>query len=151
MGSRRRQSRDLGKDGRGACAPPPAVGGRFRPLSTADSEAIRCAALDILARIGMAEVPDWLSSALIGGGARRRDDGRMVFPRRCVEAAVERAARTVALPGFVEDRGLEIGGGRVHIGTGGAAVQVLDAATEVFRDSTLADLYGLMRVLDHCP
>ena len=151
MGSRRRQGRDLGKDRRGACTPPPAVGGRFRPLSTADSETIRCAALDILARIGMAEAPDWLSNTLIGGGARRRDDGRMVFPRRCVEAAIERAARTVSLPGFVEDRGLEIGGGRVHIGTGGAAVQVLDAATETFRDSTLADLYGLMRVLDHCP
>ena len=57
----------------------------------------------------------------------------------------------MALPGFREDRGLQIGGGHVHIGSGGAAVQVLDAETGSYRDSTLADLYAMMRVLEACP
>ena len=68
-----------------------------------------------------------------------------------VERAVERSPSRVDLPGFVEDRGLTIGTGTVHVGTGGAAVRTLDAATDTYRDSTLADLWSMMRVLDECP
>lgn len=151
MVSRKRQGRERGHDGRGPLAQPPAVGGCFQPLNETDSGRIRDAAFDILAGIGMAQAPEWLARALTAGGAGRRHDGRIVFPRQQVEKAIGRAARAVSLPGYLEDRGIDIGGGRVHIGTGGAAVQVLDAATDSFRESTLDDLYGLMRVLDHCP
>ena len=54
----------------------------------------------------------------------------------------------VSLPGFDTHHGLEIGAGKVHIGTGGAAVQVLDSNTGEYRDSTLDDLYRMMRTLD---
>ncbi len=64
-----------------------------------------------------------------------------------VEDALGRAARKVELPGFVVDKGLEIGGGRVHIGTGGAAVEILDAHAMAFRDAGLDDLYRLMRIV----
>ena len=68
-----------------------------------------------------------------------------------VEAALKRAPSTVSLPGFVEDRGVSIGGDGVHIGTGGAAVSVLDAQTGTYRDSQLSDLWTMMRVLDELP
>ena len=51
----------------------------------------------------------------------------------------------------MEQKGLQIGGGYVHIGTGGAAVEVLESDTHQFRESTLSDLYQMMRVLDVCP
>jgi len=125
-------------------------GGRYRPLSDRECERIIDSAFKILARVGIADAPDWLRDRLLELGAKQRDDGRITFSRALVEEAVKRARRKVILPGFDADSGLEIGGGYVHIGTGGAAVQTLDATTGVYRDSTLSDLYQVMRVLDHC-
>ncbi|MEM7293247.1 MAG: trimethylamine methyltransferase family protein [Pseudomonadota bacterium] len=125
-------------------------GGNFQPLSPAQRDAIVDHAFKILSDVGMADAPDWLAQLLIEKGAHRRSDGRLCFPASVVEAALKRAAKTVALPGFRESDGIQVGGGYVHIGTGGAAVQTLDAASGDYRDSTLRDLYSMMRVLDHC-
>lgn len=126
-------------------------GGRFRPLSDLELELITSNAFAILEHIGMADAPPWLEEKLLAKGASRRDDGRVTFPRSLVEKTIAQSPSTVALPGFVEDRGLDIGGGRVHLGTGGAAVEVLDPDTREYRSSTLADLYALMRVVDQSP
>ena len=93
------------------------VGGGFRPLDDQGRDAIIDAAFDILARVGLADAPPWLADLLIHAGASQRPDGRLTFGRKQVEAALQRAASTVALPGYIEKRGLDIGGGRVHIGT----------------------------------
>ncbi len=105
----------------------------------------------MLENVGMADAPPGLVTRLIAGGARERSDGRILLPRSMVEGALSRAPSTVSLPGFVEDNGVSIGGQGVHIGTGGAAVQVLDAATGTYRDSELRDLWSMMRVLDEMP
>ncbi|MEM7075792.1 MAG: trimethylamine methyltransferase family protein [Pseudomonadota bacterium] len=130
---------------------PPPAGGRFRPLSRSDVATIVQAAVEILARTGIADCPEDVAWRLLQGGATRRDDGRICFPRTMVETAIDRACRSVDLPGFVENRGLTIGGGRVHIGTGGAATEVLDSATGSFRGARLADLYELMCLVGHLP
>ena len=147
--SRRRERPE--QDDAPALSAPRYEGGRYRPLSDCDLAAITDAAFEILARIGMAAAPEWLAERLCEGGARLRPDGRLVFRRAAVEAAIDGAAPRVSVPGYRESLGIEVGGGRVHIGTGGAAVQVLDAATGGYRDSTLADLYRLLRVVDRCP
>ena len=67
-----------------------------------------------------------------------------------IEDALSRAPAKVDLPGFTDAHGLTIGGGAVHIGTGGAAVQVLDSASGEYRDSGLQDLWRMMSVLDQC-
>jgi trimethylamine--corrinoid protein Co-methyltransferase len=115
-------------------------------LDPAGVERIITAALDILARTGIAECPDALAAQMVAAGATRRDDGRVCFPKTMVETAIARAAGRVSLPGFVEDKGLTVGGGHVHIGTGGAATEILDSATGAFRGAQLADLYDLMRL-----
>lgn len=127
------------------------TGGRYQPLSTKERDQITDSAFAILAQIGIANAPPWLAALLLEQGAKQRADGRITFPRHLVESAIRRANHRVSLPGFVEHRGLDIGGGQVHIGTGGAAVQVLDAASQNYRDATLNDLYRMMRVLDACP
>lgn len=128
--------------------PPP--GGRFQPLDDGSLRAITGAAFDILSRIGVATDALGMRELAIAGGAVQRHDGRLTFPRALVEDVIARCCKRVELPGFDRQRGIEVGGGRVHVGTGGAAVQVLDADTGAFRDSTLADLYGLMRIVDAC-
>ncbi|MDH3759496.1 MAG: trimethylamine methyltransferase family protein [Gammaproteobacteria bacterium] len=125
-------------------------GGRYQPLSDHECEQIIDSSLEILQTIGIADVPDWLQGPMLENGASRRQDGRLTFARGDVEKALRRASHRVSLPGFDDNRGLDIGGGHVHIGTGGAAVQTLDSDSGEYRDSTLRDLYRMMRVLDRC-
>ncbi len=127
------------------------AGGRFCPLSDAELAKITDHAFDILSTIGMSGLPPDATKRALDQGARLREDGRICFDPSMVREACNRAPGTVHLPGFTPDRNLTIGKGHVHIGTGGAAVQVLDAKTEAYRDSTLQDLHNLMRVLDASP
>ena len=108
-------------------------------------------AFDILASIGMAGLPPEATRRALQAGAHHRADGRICFPEKMILKALDRAPKRIDLPGFTPMRDLSIGGQRVHIGTGGAAVQVLDASSQEFRDSCLSDLTVLMRILDACP
>lgn len=128
----------------------PPTGGRFMPLDDAKLAHITDTAFDILERIGVSNAPADIRTLAFENGAEERADGRITFPRSLVEDMIAKACKRVELPGHVRDRGIEVGGGKVHIGTGGAAVQVLDAATNTFRDSSLQDLYELMRIVDAC-
>ncbi len=130
---------------------PPPPGGAYRPLSNTDRDRIVDHAFDMLEHVGMDDAPERHADLLLSAGATRRDDGRLLFSRSMVEAALTRAPSTVSLPGFTEDRGVSIGGEGVHIGTGGAAVQMLDAASGTYRDSELRDLWTMMRVVDELP
>ena len=127
------------------------MGQRYCPLDDRQLRQIADAAFEILAGTGMAGVPPGLTAELVSAGAVARPDGRVCFPRTMVEDALARAPETVDLPGFTEAHGLTIGGGAVHIGTGGAAVQVLDAASGAYSEASLADLYALMRVVEASP
>jgi trimethylamine--corrinoid protein Co-methyltransferase len=111
-------------------------------------EHITDTAFEILARIGVGGAPADIRSIALAKGAEARPDGRITFPRALVQDMIAVACKRVELPGFHKDRGIVVGGGRVHIGTGGAAVQVLDSKTQKFRESTLRDLYDLMRIVD---
>ena len=128
----------------------PPLGGRFMPLTDADCDQVIETSFAILDRIGLADAPPEIRRLALENGAAERADGRLTFSRALVNEMIARASKRVELPGFDPARGIEVGGGRVHVGTGGAAVQVLDGATGQFRDSTLSDLYGLMRIVDAC-
>lgn len=130
--------------------PAPAAGGRFAPLSPSACNQIIESAFAILERTGISGAPRDIRDLVLANGATERGDGRIVFSRALMEDKLAAACKRVELPGFDRDRGIEVGGGRVHIGTGGAAVQVLESDGLTFRDSTLADLYGLMRIVDAC-
>ncbi len=146
--ARRRAKQDVGAE---TTVPALPSGHGLIALTTAERAEIIEAALSILATIGMAGTPTALLNLAIEKGARLRRDGRLLLPKPLVEGAIERAAKRVNLPGFKETRGLTIGGEEVHIGTGGAAVQILDAEQVAFRNSKLSDLYAMMRVLEASP
>ena len=58
------------------------------------------------------------------------------------------AAKKFVLNGRDEGRSIEVGGDKVHFGTGGAAVQTLDLDSGRYRPSTLRDLHDFTRLQD---
>lgn len=124
-------------------------GGRYSPLDDAGVQRIHQAALEALEVIGLANAPASGREILTGAGAILGDDGRIRFPRALVEDMVAIAARDITL--FARDPkfDLYLTGTNVHFGTAGAAVHVVDLATNTYRDSTAQDLYDAARLVQH--
>ena len=131
-----------------APCPPGQVGGVYKPLTEQECSRIFGVALDLLAKLGMGDVPDRLRDDLLRAGAQQGDQGRVLFPRALVEDAIARAAKTFPLHGRDETRTIEVGGDKVYFGTGGAAVQTLDMVTGTYRPSPLRDLHDFTRLQD---
>ncbi|KAB7613340.1 trimethylamine methyltransferase [Amylibacter sp. SFDW26] len=127
--------------------PPGQVGGFYKPLNTTELKAIYNMALKLLCDLGIGETPQRLIDLFIKAGATAKDD-RVYFPKGLVEEAIDKAAKTFPLHGRDPNRTIEVGGDRVHFGTGGAAVQTLDLNTHDYRPSTLQDLYDFTRLQD---
>lgn len=123
-------------------------GGTFRPLSEAGMDRIHQAALTVLEEIGLADAPPSGIAAMTAAGAQLGEDGRLRFPRALIEDTIARANREVTLPGRDPRHDLELSGTRVHFGTAGAAVHLVDVAGRDYRDSTLQDLHDAARIAD---
>ncbi len=129
-------------------SPPGQIGGSYSPLTEEEIRRIHSTALDLLEQLGMGEVPPRLHADLIAAGATDNGAGRVLFPPVLVERAVDCAARIFVLHGRDPERSIEVGGSRVHFGTGGAAVQTLDLDSGLYRPSTLVDLHDFTRLQD---
>ncbi len=137
------------RDGGGpAPVAPGLVGGRYLPLSDRDLARIHGAALEVLERVGMADATPALRDLALARGARVNEKDRLCFPRSLVEDTVAGAAHGLTLHARNPDKDLEVSGRRVHFGTGGAAVKVLDPADGRYRDASLTDLYDFARLVD---
>lgn len=127
---------------------PGMIGGQYRPLSHDDVQAMLAAALELLERVGMGQpIPRFVEDVTRAGGWLD-DDGRLHFPSALVTEAMDTAAKEVRFCGFTPEHDLELSGTRVHFGTSGAAISMLDLDTRTFRPSTVADLYDLARLAD---
>ena len=123
-------------------------GGRYKPLSEADVQRINDAALDVLEQIGLSQaIPSCIEMVTQAGG-RLSDEGRLLFPRALVEDTVANAGRDIVLHGQNPVNDMELTGTRVYFGTAGAAVHVVNLETREYRESTLADLYDIARLVD---
>ncbi len=116
-------------------------GGQYNPLSQADVLRIHEAAMQALEEIGLADAPASGVAILTGAGAVQGADGRIRFPRALVEDMLAVAGRDITLFGREEKHDLHLSGARVHFGTAGAAVHVVDVEKRAYRDATAADLY----------
>ena len=127
---------------------PGLTGGDYRPLGAHDMTRIHKAALQVLERVGMAEATPRLEALALAKGCFLNDKNRLCFPGALVEDLVAGAAHAIVLHARDPARDLEIQGRRVHYGTGGAAVKVLDPGSGHYRASTLLDLYDFARLVD---
>lgn len=128
---------------------PGLIGGQYRPLTDAGVARIHQAALDALEQIGLANAPQSGVEILTGAGAILGDDGRIRFPRALVEDMLAVAARDMTLYARDPKHDLLLSGNRVHFGTAGAAVHVVDLETNDYRDLTAADLYAAARIVNN--
>ena len=123
-------------------------GGNYKALSDADVLKIHHAALDALETIGLADAPESGIELLTKAGAKLNDKGRLLFPRALIEDTVANAARHFPLYGQDPKHDMEPWGSKVYFGTAGAAVNMVNARTGDYRESTTRDLYDIARVVD---
>ncbi|MEL7098002.1 MAG: trimethylamine methyltransferase family protein [Pseudomonadota bacterium] len=129
-------------------APPGQPGGQYRPLRTSEADRIVATAFELLERLGMGEVPDGLAAQLMRAGCIMLPNGRVSIPPAVVERAIADAPKRFTLHGRDPARSIEVGGDAVHFGTGGAAVEVLDVDTGLYRAASLRDLHDFTRLQD---
>ncbi|PKP75739.1 MAG: methyltransferase [Alphaproteobacteria bacterium HGW-Alphaproteobacteria-6] len=121
-------------------------GGQYKPLTEAGMARIHAAALEALEVIGLSQAPKSGVAILTGAGAVQGEDGRIRFPRALVEDMLALAARDITLYGRDPKHDLHLTGSNVHFGTAGAAVHIVDLATNTYRESTAQDLYDAARI-----
>ena len=123
-------------------------GGRFAPLSPRDVARIDGAVREILQTIGMAEAPAVVVEHITARGGRLNDDGRLLFSARLIDDALAGLSRNFTLPGRKPEHDMCLRGKRVHVGSGGAAPNIVDLQSGRYRRSTLRDLYDAARLVD---
>ena len=123
-------------------------GGTFKPLTDAQVLRIHETALRALEEIGLADAPPSGIEILTGAGAVLGNDGRIRFPRALVEDMLAVAGRDITLFGRDPKHDLLLSGTRVHYGTAGAAVNMVDPSGRNYRESTVQDLHDAARITD---
>jgi trimethylamine--corrinoid protein Co-methyltransferase len=128
---------------------PGMTGGQYRPLDDAAVRAIDSAVYQILEEIGLSQAPESGIAYMTAAGAIAGDDGRIRFPRALVDDMLARAARDITLSGQDPKHDMLLSGTRVHFGTAGAAVHVVDVEANEYRESYLADIYDAARIVEN--
>lgn len=159
MQNERRGRRAGGRDARKALRAAPLAedirpirsgleGGNFKPLDDADIQKIHQAVLKILAEIGLADAPESGIRIMTDAGATLGDDGRLRFSPALVEDTLAKANRDFTLHGQTEKHDIRPSGNRVHYGTAGAAVHLVDVEKREYRECNLQDIYDAGRIVD---
>ena len=152
---RRRGGRDARRELRAAPIPeakravkPGMEGGDYKPLSEAEVERIHHAALDVLEQVGFSDAIPSCIELFTDAGATLTDEGRILVPRALVEDTLANANRSVTLHSRDGKADLQLSGNRVHYGTAGAAVSMVDVEGREYRDSTVQDLHDAARICE---
>ena len=123
-------------------------GGNFKPLKEEDLPKIHEAVLQVLETIGMDKAIPSCIEACTAIGCTVSSEGRLLFPRSVVKDGLAKAGRDITLFGASPEHDLLLSGKKVHFGTAGAAVHILDPISRKYRESTSHDLYDIARVCD---
>ena len=124
-------------------------GGTYKPLTQLDMERINEAALTALEEIGLADAPQSGIDIMVGAGAILGEDGRLRYPRALIEDMLAKANREITLSARNPKHDLHLSEKKVHYGTAGAAVHMVDVQTRSYRESTVRDLHNAARIVEH--
>lgn len=122
-------------------------GGQYKPLSDVQVRQIHQASLSVLERTGV-QVEEEEALGLFKSAGANIDGSRVRIPARMIDETLQNARSRVVLAGRDPDNDLILERNRVHIGTGGAALQVIDLEDQQVRSATLRDAGDMARLVD---
>ncbi|MBT8357619.1 MAG: trimethylamine methyltransferase family protein, partial [Deltaproteobacteria bacterium] len=126
-------------------------GGQYSPLSTEQVETVHQASLKILEKIGITYeegIDETVQMLEDNGAGIDRDRSNITFPQEMIVELAAKAPEKVVLCGQESKNDLHLTEDRVHLGTGGAALKILDLESGNARPTTLKDLYDVSRLVD---
>ena len=123
-------------------------GGSYQPLDATAVVAVEKTIYQILDELGLSQAPPSGVEYMRSAGAIYGDDGRVRFPRALVDDMLTKVARNITLHGQDPKHDMLLSGSRVHYGTAGAAVHVVDVENNAYRESYLADIYDAARIVE---
>jgi len=94
---------------------PGVEGARFRPLSTAEEQAVHESVLHLLETLGMSQAIPSMVEKVTRRGGRVTEDGRLLFPRNLVLETIECARRDIVLHGQRPGLEFDLSGARVRV------------------------------------
>jgi trimethylamine--corrinoid protein Co-methyltransferase len=125
------------------------IGGKYGVLTEGQIAEIHQAALEVLQRVGLRVESKEFLKIYGDGGAESDFKNRIVkIPAKLVEEALKAVPHRVVLHGRKPEYKMDLTGDKVHLGTGGAAVGVLDLETGEARPTTLQDQAQLARLVE---
>ncbi|MBI3760341.1 MAG: trimethylamine methyltransferase family protein [Chloroflexi bacterium] len=134
---------------RPSVVPPGMEANWYKPLTEDGLHRIHEASLTLLERTGIQVLPSECRDIFKAAGARVDESKDRVFiPRPMVEDGIAKAAKEVVLCGRDSRHDLHLTGRKVYMGTGGAAVNVLDLESGAVRQTVLADVARIGRLVD---
>ncbi|MBM4305931.1 MAG: trimethylamine methyltransferase [Deltaproteobacteria bacterium] len=123
------------------------VGGHYKPLTEEQIQIIHQTSLRVLDEVGVKVELEEVLKIFKNHGAKV--DGTIVrIPPSLVEQALQIVPHEFVMAGREEKHDLYLGGKRVYLGTGGAALTVLDLETGEARPGGLQDIALLARLVD---
>lgn len=124
-------------------------GGGYRVLPQAELSRIHESALTVLDEVGIQLGGEPFLQIFSDAGCKVERDGRVRIPSRVVKEALEKVPHRVLLYGRGEIPPLDLGARRVYLGTGGAAINILDLDSGEVREPTLADLGNIAWLVEN--
>jgi trimethylamine--corrinoid protein Co-methyltransferase len=127
------------------------IGGQYQPLNQNQLEIIHNASLDILEQTGFtfeSGLEETLEMLADAGCRLEPGQQRIFFPRQVVLEQIGKAPSQVILYGRADSKALDLSGDRVHLGTGGSALNILDLEHGKVRKTVLQDIYDIGRLVD---
>ena len=126
-------------------------GGQYCPLSPEQIKIVHETSLKILETTGFTYeqgLENTIQMIVENGASVDQDKRKVTFPRKLINEQVAKAPEKVVLCGQDPNNDLHLTENRVHLGTGGAAIKILDPKTGKARPTTLKDLYDVSRLVD---
>lgn len=123
------------------------VGGQYQPLTGEDVRRIHEASVTVLERTGIKVEGEEVLEIFRQGGARV-EGSSVRIPRAMLEDALAKVPSRLVLRGREEKHDLVLEGRRVYLGSGGAALTVLDLEAGEARPAALRDVADIARLVD---
>jgi trimethylamine--corrinoid protein Co-methyltransferase len=126
-------------------------GGQYRPFSEADMKMVDGAINRLLSEIGVKVANKRAFELFKGKGLQTDPEKQLVYiTRDFFEDCVASAPSELILHGRGNpDYNIYVGGTRVHFGSGGTALNIVDLETGEKRPSTLEDVQNVSKLMDY--